>query len=294
MRDNVDANNPVRGCRLSTFRPLAIVAALCLFCLRPDKILASPGMGQEWQMEAALGSVQDQRGGSLQLFYAKVKDPECSRILDLLKDSEVLDKIVNGFNESFALPVDVTLSFKECGEPNAFYDHDKKRITFCYELIGRLDDAFADGIQSDDDLEDATVGVTAFMVYHELAHALLRILNQAPSGRTEELVDQLSTFLFVQGEDEAEAAALDGATAFSDEDSGNSSDSDKLPFWGDHSLNTERYHRIICWVYGHDGQAHSDFVDDGILPGERASACKAEWARISKTWGQKLEELGRK
>jgi hypothetical protein len=204
-----------------------------------------------------------------------------------------VERIASSFNQSFALPADLTISFKECGEPNAFYDHGKKRITFCYELIERLDDIFSEDGSSDDDTEDATVGAAAFMVYHELAHALLRILNPPSAVKTEDLADQLSTFLMVRGEGDAEAAALDGAIAFYDEDTDGSSDADKLPFWGDHSLNEERFNRIVCWVYGHDGEAHSDLVDDGILPEGRAASCGGEWAKVSRTWAKLLGEIKR-
>ena len=230
--------------------------------------------------------------GRLNVVYSNVKDPDYSRIHDLLEESEVLEKIVSGFNQSFALPSDLTIAFKECGEPNAFYDHDKKRITFCYEMIERLNDIFSGASESDEDLEDTTVGATAFMVYHELAHALLRIMNSPSAARTEDSVDQLSTFLMVRGESDAEAAALDGAMAFYDEDTDGSSDAERLPFWGDHGLNEERFDKIVCWVYGHDGESHSDLVDDGILTEARAASCGGEWKKISRTWAKLLGGIG--
>ena len=52
------------------------------------------------------------------------------------------------------------------------------------------------------------------MFFHELGHALSNVLDLPITGKEEDAVDQLSTFLLAEGDDDNEASALNGAYWF--------------------------------------------------------------------------------
>jgi hypothetical protein len=51
----------------------------------------------------------------------------------------------------------------------------------------------------------------------------------------------------------------------------------------------QRFYNVLCLVYGQDPDAHQDWVDDGVLPSERADRCPEEYAQVSNGWDRLLE-----
>ena len=53
-----------------------------------------------------------------------------------------LDTIAIRLNDSLRIPRDIVLQTEHCGDPNAKYDSDRRRVTLCYELFKSLADRF--------------------------------------------------------------------------------------------------------------------------------------------------------
>ncbi|MGQ0559656.1 MAG: DUF4344 domain-containing metallopeptidase [Sphingosinicella sp.] len=53
----------------------------------------------------------------------------------LLQTSELMESLANDLSGSFRLPRSLTMVATGCGEPNAFWNPEQGRITFCYELL---------------------------------------------------------------------------------------------------------------------------------------------------------------
>lgn len=192
-------------------------------------------------------------------------------------------------NETFALPKDVTLTFAECGTVNAFYDSQKKQISICYELIADLYDTFKDIAKSEEDLDERVFGATIFIFYHEIGHAFVDVYSLPITGKEEDAVDQLSTFILADGTDEGEATALNGADSFLLQAQKDKQDVEDLPFYDEHSLNEQRFYNIICWVYGQNEQKYAGLVKEGLLPEERAARCNDEYRKLAQAWSTLLK-----
>jgi hypothetical protein len=212
----------------------------------------------------------------------------------------------------FVLPATVTITLAQCGEANAYYQPETKTVSLCYELIDEYSDMFladAHSKQEKEDAGEAIAGATMFTLYHELGHALIDVYDLPVTGREEDAVDQLATILLVEGGEDGEAAALNGALSFlSDEedsadDTAEADDSaeaddetvaddadaeaeevDDTAYWDEHSLGEQRFYNIICWIYGKDPEGYEDLVTDGTLPAARAARCEAEYAKMTKSW----------
>jgi hypothetical protein len=236
------------------------------------------------QPAAAAEKNQPRDTGDFKVVYTEIKNAEYAELAKELRDSKLLETIAADLNATIALPFDISISFEECGEPNAFYDPEKRRISMCLELIEDLNDVFQKKIESEDAAIEATLNATIFVFFHELGHALVDALKLPITGKEEDAVDQLSTFILADGTDEGEAAALDGAESFlSDEEQ-----IDNFPFWDEHSLGPQRFYNIVCWVYGQNPDKYLALVDQGVLPQERAVRCQDEYRQISNSWSTLL------
>ncbi len=156
----------------------------------------------------------------------------------------------------------------------------------CYELISVVAEDFSELNISEDEWNRATVHATLFVFFHEIGHALIDILNLPVTGKEEDAVDQLATLILIASGDEGEEAALDGAVWFLLR--GERTNIDDLAFWGEHSLDAQRFYNIACWVYGQNPKGHADLVTDGDLPQERAVRCADEYRKMSDSWTRLL------
>ena len=219
--------------------------------------------------------------GDFKYVYTPVKNKKYGQWRRELMQERVLEEIAGELNKQLALPEDVTLSFDQCGDVNAYYDPERRRVSICYELLEDLYRIFEDEAGSQEELDDQVAGATIFVFFHELGHALVHVLSLPITGREEDAVDQLSTFLVTDGTEGGEASALDAAKSFyaDAEEEG-----DELDFWNEHSLNRQRFYNIICWVYGQNPERYASLVEEGVLPEERAVRCGDEYAQIERSW----------
>ncbi len=195
---------------------------------------------------------------------------------------EVMQPLADELNNLFALPFDVFMRYDECGEPNAFYDREKKEIIMCYELVDDFYEMFKPDYKKQADLENAVDGAIAFTFFHELGHALIDVWDLPTTGREEDAVDQLSTLILSDGTPQGKDTVINGAYSFGLVDDGG--DSGELAFWDEHSFNQQRFYNILCLLYGQDPKSNEDLVGKNGLPEERAAICVDEFTRADKAW----------
>ncbi len=227
---------------------------------------------------------QPEDKGDFKVVSTPVKKAEYTELEKELRESKLLETIAADLNDTIALPFDILISFDECNEVNAFYDPEKRQISMCLELIEDLHDVFQKKTKSEDEAVEATINAMIFVFFHELGHALIHALELPITGKEEDAVDQLSTFILADGTDEGETAALDGAESFlSDEEQ-----MGDLPFWDEHSLGPQRFYNIVCWVYGQNPDKYEPLVDQGVLPDDRAARCQDEYKQLANSWSRLL------
>jgi len=56
----------------------------------------------------------------------------------MLKAGNVLETVAKFGRESLALPRPITIRAMTCDTPNAYWDHEKREIVICYELVGEF------------------------------------------------------------------------------------------------------------------------------------------------------------
>jgi TfoX/Sxy family transcriptional regulator of competence genes len=251
--------------------------------------LAVKGEAAPSPSAVASGSSSPSLKGKFKAVYTPVKDKEHQELQKELKKEKLLELLAEDLNDSLKMPKDVTLTFAECGEANAFYESEGRKVTMCYELLDDLYEIFSKEEKDEDVAFESAFNATMFVFYHEVGHALVDVLDLPITGKEEDAVDQLSTLILADGTDEGEEMVIDGARWFYLEGEKAQKELDDSDFWDEHSLDKQRFSTILGMLYGQDPKKHKDLVKDGIIPKERAEYLEAEYERIEKAWGRLLK-----
>jgi len=227
--------------------------------------------------------------GNFSVQYSTVQNPQYAAINERFRQQRFLEGIADELNATIAIPENVTITFKECGEPNAWWDPQSRSIIMCYELMEEMAKDFQEVAKTQEQLNDMLGGAMTFAFIHELGHCLIDVLNLPSTGREEDAVDQLSTFVLValNGE-QGEQMAINGAISWGIQydrllKSGKTAgDLDRL--WADeHSMNGQRFYNILCWVLGHNPNKWVKLVNNP-LPEARAVRCPTEYMKLATAW----------
>ena len=231
--------------------------------------------------------------GDFRAVYSNIKNPDYVEFNNRMKQQKVIEQIAAAFNQELALPTDVTITFKDCGQENAFYMPSDKSITMCYEFMDSFYREFLKMGKSEEEANELMFGATTFFLLHELGHCLIDVYDLPATGREEDSVDQLSTYILMSDTDaELNSAAIAGAMIFSAW--AENEQATPRAFADEHSMGSQRFFNVACWMYGKDQEQYGFFVSEGILPEARAARCPSEYQKLSKAWERLVEPYRKK
>ena len=202
-----------------------------------------------------------------------------------VRERRLLEGWVDFLNGWISLSERITVTFAACGRADAFYEPQTRTITMCYELLPAFTQAFREIPAAERD--QAVLGATDFILYHEIGHALIDVLDLPVVGREEDAADQLAVYILTGGTEEDEQAAIDGAVALHRLEEG----MDEGSFADEHSLGPQRFYNIACWVYGQNPEKYTHLLlgSGGVLPEARAERCPAEYEQLQGSWDRLLD-----
>ena len=217
--------------------------------------------------------------------YSEMKNEKFVEFNEKMKEQKALEQITDSLNSSLALPSDIKVTFKDCGQINAWYQPGEQTITMCYEFMEYFYQTALKMGRTEEEANDMMFGATTFFFLHELGHGLIDVLKLPATGREEDSVDQLSAYILLDDEDEfGSAAAGSGVLIFHAmaEDQELSANA----FADEHSLSSQRAYNLACWMYGRNQEKYAFFVQDGLLTEARAPRCPTEYKKMSEAWQQ--------
>jgi hypothetical protein len=199
-----------------------------------------------------------------------------------MQESGALETMAEALNSVLVLPADIGLRYAECGEANAYYDPEERRISMCLELMEGMAETLEGQFEDEDATAEALAGAFLAVLLHEAGHALVDVLELPVTGREEDAVDQLSAWLLIEAED---VESVLGAAASYYTEEGEAGDDE---FADEHSLDRQRYFNLVCWAYGSNPDESEDLVETWELPEARAERCAEEYAQLDRSWSRLL------
>ena len=227
-------------------------------------------------------------GNGLNLSYHSPADSEERQLRSRLMQAPEVKQLVALINENFRFNRSISLVFG--AEDGPLYEPELGQIWIPYRFLQQVEQRFNEDSHYQPQLdgegisaETATMDALMHTLLHELGHALIDMHQIPVLGREEDAVDGLATWLLIEQFEAGGEIALSAADLFylEGEEIELFEDSD---FWGEHSLDLQRYYSILCHVYGSDPEQYEAIVREAGLTEERAVGCIAEYEQLHDNW----------
>jgi hypothetical protein len=209
--------------------------------------------------------------------YQAPFDKSLDPVMERLKSRRVLEQL-GDFIAPLRLPHAFHLIAKQCFAVNAYYDPREWSLTLCYELIDTIvkDAPKSNELKAGLKPSDVVAGEVVFVLLHELGHAAFDMFQVPVFGREEDAADQMAVFMAMQFSPElARTITTGNYYFFKDRDPANWTE-----YADEHGTDSQRRYNGLCWAYGGNQQMFKDYIDDGLLPKERAKDCIDEYRHI--------------
>lgn len=251
--------------------PARIARACCLLlALLAPGASAQPGFGRvppaEW----------------VQVRYFEPKTAGLSRVQEYMQREQMLEIFAAILEEKVRWKPPLALVAQECGMKNAFYVRGERVIVLCYELVQARLQIVTSKLKSasPDIVLAAAIGSVAFVMFHELGHALLHLSSASFLGREEDVVDQFAGYMILESKRTAHGATMAFGALVSYDDA--SVFYTQRHYADTHALDPQRRYNLACWIYGWSPDRMGAVAGYARLPKDRLGRCEAEYAQIKR------------
>jgi len=202
---------------------------------------------------------------------------------------EAINTVVDFFNEYFYLEESIELLVG--AEDGPLYNGDGQ-IQLPYSFVEEIEQRFtqAEYQKTGVSVAQAVADSLKHTLIHEFAHAVIHSANIPVLGREEDAADSLASVLLIEYFEDGSEIVISAADLFELE----GEDSDVVTaedFWGEHSLNPQRYYAAMCHVYGSDPQEYADIPERLEFSEDRAELCIQEYEDLSYSWQKLLQPI---
>lgn len=218
--------------------------------------------------------------------------PEMAPYAQLLIESQIIDEAVADLEALFALPLPIKIVFAS-GIPGPQYFQGV--INMPYEFLAQNDQILTVSAFSDDPQEIAAniLNLTEFVLYHEVGHAIVDVLDLPVLGKEEDAVDGFAALLSTLWDlDDVALSAADVMDATSALSAGQ--EITDAEFWDSHSLDEQRMFTIFCLIYGSNPQEHATLLEEIGMPAKQNDPCQYNYQKTLRNWSRLLGEYIRK
>ena len=227
----------------------------------------------EQRLKGLEGNVEDR--GDFKLMY--IDDKHFSRILSR---SKVIDAYIDALNSKFILPHDIEVVVDDddrCKNASGYYEQMRKRIVLCYSSIDNFMRLYPDDVGRFSIL-------VKFLLYHEVAHALIDAYKLPIVGMQEYAADNFAIVMMLNDGDDIHPLIWLYDAMREDK---YATSTTSIRYWDTHMLFVQRYYDILCLAYGSDPLRYDSSSND--LPSERAYRCSHEYSSTLNAWNELLK-----
>ena len=168
----------------------------------------------------------------------------------------------------------------------------KGDYTFAREMAARPVTTGMSSVNADPVLAYVEANVTETL-YHELAHALIDVLDLPIYGPEEFAADTFAVVLMNRMFDgpSMDEMARDVGQNYRIYAENAGEHPDDLALWDVHGPDMQRYYNFACLMYGADVEGRAPMLADFDLPEARAETCEDEYQTVARSWGKVLDSL---
>jgi len=247
-------------------KPKVMAVSLILFCAMETAAWA-----------AAPSNLKSNR---VKISYVPPSNPAHQHIYEVLQERRVLERM-QGYLSPLRLPQTLFLKTAGCkGESNAWYEDTEHTVTVCYEYIDEVlrnapDVTTAAGVTP----QDAIVGPTIEVFFHEIGHAIFDLLKVPILGREEDAADQVASYGMLRLDKDIVHQTVAGVAYMYGHEM--KSDTPGIEQFADaHGVSAQRFYNLLCMAYGKDSKLFADLVEKKYLPESRAEGCADEYKQV--------------
>lgn len=276
------AGPPLRRPQLPWILSLAVAA-----------LVGAGVVGAIW-WTTGVGSSGSPRGGGVDISY----EPGAPTIVRSLQRSGVLARAVATVNQEVALPRDLHVrvvsdqAASRVGATGPEYEPSRHTVYLPWSFVeqsrvelGRLN-LLAKATPAQ--LDQIARNAMTFVLYHELAHGLIDVLDLPVVASEEQMADSFASVLAIVSRGGGENVPLSAAVL--DEARSETHGAPALADYADdHGFDRSRAFDAVCLVYGSAPRRFSKLVKQGFLPSGRARICPFDYQRTLRSWNRLLQ-----
>ena len=218
----------------------------------------------------------------VQIRYFEPRTAGLSRIQQYMQREQMLEVFAASTEERVRWKPPLALIADECGTRNAAYARGDRVIIICYELVqARLQIVTAKLKTASADIQlAAAIGSIAFVMMHELGHALLHMHAASFLGREEDVADQFAAYMILESKRTSHGATMAFGALIAYDDA--NVYYTQQHYAGQHALDPQRRYNLACWIYGWSPDRMGAVASYARLPKDRLARCEAEYAQIKR------------
>jgi hypothetical protein len=238
-------------------------------------------------------SDQSSRNGEARISFEPGPAPEAAAI----QGSGAFQRAVSTVNRELDLPTDLQVrvvgpeTAARVGIDGPTYVPKDRTVYFPWSFVSQSRDDLRSLPQfnslSPKQVDQRLAEAMTFVLYHELSHGLVDVLDIPVVASPEETADSLASVFAIASTHGGQvvplsAAALDEALA----------KKQRIPtladYADDHGFSRQRAYNALCLVYGSDPGRYAKIVSSGLLPERRADICRFEYQEGLRSWRRLL------
>lgn len=197
-----------------------------------------------------------------------------------VRSSKVAENIAEEVTKGLRLPDDLTIAVGD-GNGSPAFTYDERRITLPWSFVTLVHERLADAGYRGERLELGVVEVVAFVLTHELAHALINTMDLPITGHEEDAADDFAAIIAIGYARNAHivTAASDFLRATSRTEA-----ADDEAYFDEHSLSMQRFYSINCLAYGSNPKQFAHLAEATGIPRDRLETCPTQWHNTGRSW----------
>ncbi|MEO1197780.1 MAG: DUF4344 domain-containing metallopeptidase [Pseudomonadota bacterium] len=208
-------------------------------------------------------------------------------VLDALNDARVIDIAQKRFAERVDLsdPIRIVFGTRPLRRGGPHYDPERRTIQLPYDFWVYVWDEInhAEPDLSVEEIDILATDVVIHTLYHEIAHALIDVLDLPITGQEETVADEFATLMIIADFDDGLDIVRTAAEFFELEGSyvRRVTDAD---LFREHALDDQRFFHVICLLHGHDAQSVDDILAGLDVTSSRLALCSEDYRRRVAAW----------